>query len=207
MAISAVVFDIGNVLVEWHPFRPFDRLLGEKRRKELFALVDFDAMNERSDLGADLTIEISNLMKQHPDLADEIILWHRHWLEMLAPDLPHSAKLLRALRAKGMPVFALSNFGVPTLALAEIEYPILQEFDQRFISGEREVMKPDAAFYEMLERETGIEPTELLFIDDRQDNIDAAISRGWQGHLFETEDGLATRLVNEGLLTVEEAAM
>ncbi len=207
MAIEAVVFDIGNVLVEWYPERPFDRLLGEIRRKELFAAVDFEGANIRSDLGADMYEEVDALARAQPDLAGDILIWSKHWMEMLAPDLKRSAQMLRALRAKGMPVFALSNFGVPTLALAEVEYPILKEFDQRFISGAERVMKPDPAFYEILERETGVAPEALFFIDDRSDNIAAAKARGWQGHLFETEAGLAKRLVAEGLLNASEAGI
>ena len=204
--IKAAVFDIGNVLIEWVPERPFDRLLGRARREELFAKVDFASMNDRSDLGEDMVDLVQELADQHPEDREDILLWSEHWLEMLAPELPQSARLLRALRAKNVPVFALSNFGVGTLALAERRYPVLMEFDQRFISGELHMMKPDPAIYAHVETETGVAPEDLLFIDDRADNIAAAKVRGWQGHLFETQEGLATRLVTEGLLTPEEAA-
>lgn len=206
MMIKAVVFDIGNVLVNWVPERPFDRLLGQTRRKELFARVDFASMNERSDLGEDMWDLVRELADQHPEDRDDILLWSEHWLEMLAPDLPQTARLLRALRAKGMPVFALSNFGVGTLKLAEQRYPVLTEFDRRFVSGELRLAKPDPAIYAHLEAATGVDAEGLFFIDDRAENIDAAQARGWQGHLFETSEGLAKRLVAEGLLTVQEAA-
>lgn len=206
MPVEAVVFDIGNVLVEWHPTRPFDRLLGRARREDLFSRVDFAAMNDRADLGEEIKDLVEELAQQHPEDRDDIMIWHRHWIEMLAPDLPHSATLLRALRGKGMPVFALSNFGVSTLALADRRYPILTEFDQRFVSGDLRMMKPDPAIYAHVEAETGVAPGGLFFIDDRADNIAAAQARGWQGHLFETPAGLADRLVAVGLLTAEEAA-
>jgi len=204
--IKAVVFDIGNVLVEWVPERPFDRLLGRARREELFAKVDFSSMNDRSDLGEDMWDLVGELTDQHPEDRKDILLWAEHWMEMLAPDLPLTARLLRTLRAKGIPVFALSNFGVGTLKLAEQRYPVLTEFDQRFISGELRLAKPDPAIYAHLEAETGVDAEGLLFIDDRADNIDAAKARGWQGHLFEAPEGLAKRLVAEGLLTADEAA-
>ncbi|KMW58951.1 Hydrolase [Candidatus Rhodobacter oscarellae] len=206
MTIKAVVFDIGNVLVEWYPERPFDRILGEARRKELFAQIDFDTMNLESDRGIPMAEGLERLVDAHPEHAAEIRLWGVHWLEMLAPDLPHSAKLLRALRAKGMPVYALSNFGDMTFAMAEERYPILKEFDKRFVSARMGVIKPDPAIYQMLEEGVDEAPEALLFIDDRAENIDAAQARGWHGHLFETEQGLADRLMAEGLLTEAEAA-
>jgi len=207
MTIEAVIFDIGNVLVEWHPTRPFDQLLGEARRKELFAKVDFDSMNDRSDLGSqDMWDGVEDLATKHPEDARDIRLWSKHWIDMLEPDLPRSARILRALRAQGMPVHALSNFGDRTFDLAEEKYPVLKEFDQRFISARSKMMKPDPAFYAELETKTGHAPETMLFIDDRSENIDAALARGWHGHLFIDEQGLAERMVQEGLLTEEEAA-
>lgn len=204
-AIDAVIFDIGNVLLEWDPVGFYDRRIGAERRAELFAAVDLDAMNLRSDRGEDLAELVKQTAAEHPRFADEIRCWHDNWLDMAQPDIPGSAVLLRALRRRGMPVFALTNFGVPTLAMADIAYPILTEFDCRFVSGELRMLKPEPAIYAHVETETGLAPDSLFFTDDRPENIDAAQARGWQTHLFEGPDGLAARLVAEGLLTREEA--
>ena len=51
MTIEAVVFDIGNVLIEWHPERYFDRTIGSDKRRALFSEVDLHGMNDRIDLG------------------------------------------------------------------------------------------------------------------------------------------------------------
>jgi 2-haloacid dehalogenase len=119
---------------------------------------------------------------------------------MCSPAIPGSVALLRRLRARGVPVFALSNFGIDTYATAQGVYDFLNEFDVEFISGQMGVMKPDPAIYETLERETGVAPGALLFADDRPDNIAAAAARGWQTHLFEGPEGWAARLVEAGLL-------
>ena len=207
MTIQAVIFDIGNVLVEWYPERPYDRLLGEARRKELFAKVDFAGMNDRSDLGVKSMAEgVAELAAKHPEDAADIQLWNDHWLEMLAPDLPLSAHLLRTLRAKGTAVHALSNFGDGTFDLAEERYPVLKEFDKRYISARINLMKPDPEIYEHVEIDLGLPTGQLYFIDDREDNIVAAAARGWQTHLFKTSEDLAQDMVNKGLLTQAEAA-
>jgi hypothetical protein len=49
--IEAVVFDIGNVLIEWQPERYYDATIGEDRRRAMFAEVDLHGMNDRVDLG------------------------------------------------------------------------------------------------------------------------------------------------------------
>ncbi len=200
MAIDAVIFDIGNVLVEWHPEAMFDAVIGVDRRRALFAAVDLGAMNERVDLGEEIAEVVAETALAHPDHRDDILLWHSRWLDMLTPDIPGSAVLLRALRRRKVPVHALSNFGTSTLALADTVYPVLTEFDRRFVSGHLGLMKPDPAIYAALERETGHDPAALLFIDDKAENTDAAARRGWQVHLFEGPDGLCDRLLAEGLL-------
>lgn len=205
MAIEAVVFDIGNVLLEWCPEQFYDRKIGEVRRKQLFAEVDLEGTNQNVDLGAELKKTIYDLSDKHPEWRDEIRLWHDSWIEIASPAINHSVQLLRALRAKGFPVFALTNFGVETFELAEKVYPFFTDFDQRFVSGQLEVIKPDARIYEIVETEGKIAPEGLLFTDDNRENIDAANARGWQTHLFENSQGWADRLVSEGLLTETEA--
>ncbi|MCG6901435.1 MAG: HAD family phosphatase [Rhodobacter sp.] len=206
MTIEAVIFDIGNVLVEWHPERMFDAVIGRERRVALFADVDLAAMNDRVDLGEEISEVVPELARAHPEYHDDIMLWHSNWLDMLKPDIPLSAVLLRALRAKGVAVHALSNFGTSTLALAEQHFPVLKEFDSRYVSGHLRMMKPDPAIYAAVEQGTRVAPAGLFFIDDRSENIAAAKARGWQTHLFETPEGLAERLVAEGLLTRPEIA-
>jgi FMN phosphatase YigB (HAD superfamily) len=49
--IEAVVFDIGNVLIEWQPERYYDATIGEDRRRAMFAEVDLHGMNDRVDMG------------------------------------------------------------------------------------------------------------------------------------------------------------
>lgn len=198
--INAVIFDIGNVLVGWHPEAAFDRAIGEDRRKALFATVDMDGMNARVDLAENIADVVHETAEKHPAYRDDIMLWHTNWLDMFRPAIPGSVTLLRALRAKGIPTFALSNFGTSTLALADMHYPVLTEFDRRFVSGHLAMMKPDPAIYAHVEAETGLAPETLLFTDDRQENIDAATARGWTTHLFEGAQGLGNKLFAEGVL-------
>ncbi|PYE84288.1 HAD family hydrolase [Pseudoroseicyclus aestuarii] len=205
MTIKAVVFDIGNVLIEWNPERFYDSVIGEERRRAMFSETDLHGMNERVDKGEAFRDTVMAHAADLPEWRAEIEMWHDRWIEMASPAIDHSVRLLRALRRRGVPVYALSNFGVETFALAETHYPFLEEFDKRFVSGHLEMVKPYPEIYETLERETGLAPETLLFTDDRADNIEAAQARGWGVHLFEGAEAFAARLVQEGLLTEEEA--
>lgn len=205
MTIEAVVFDIGNVLIEWAPERLYDRVYGEARRREVFAAVDLAGMNDRVDLGEGFRDVIYAFADENPLYRDEIRLWHDRWLEMAGPDIPESVAMLRSLRDKGVPVFALSNFGAESFDIACREYSFLTEFDRSYISAHHRLAKPDPAFFALLETETGLSGASLLFTDDRAENIDAARARGWHAHLFDGPAGFARTLITHGLLTAKEA--
>lgn len=206
MTIKAVVFDIGNVLIEWQPERFYDSVIGEDRRRAMFDAVDLHAINDKVDLGHHFTDTIYAAAEEYPDWRTEIRMWHDRWIEMASPVIDHSVRLMGALQAKGMPVFSLTNFGIQSYDFAATHYPFLRQFDRDFISGHMEVIKPDATIYQMLEDASGLSGGDLIFADDRADNIAAAQARGWNVHHFEGPQGWADRLVAEGLLTKAEAA-
>lgn len=206
MTVEAVVFDIGNVLIEWNPERFYDAEVGPARRRAMFAAVDLHGMNDRVDRGAVWADEVAATALAHPAFAAEIALWRDRWIEMARPVIPRSVRLLAALRARGVPCFALTNFGRETWAHAQPHYPFLGTFDRAFVSGHLRLAKPDAAIYAAVEREGGVAPDRLLFADDRAENVGAAAARGWRTHLFEGPEGLARRLMAEGLLSEAEAA-
>jgi 2-haloacid dehalogenase len=204
---QAVIFDIGNVLIEWNPERFYDSRLGEDKRRAMFAAVDLHAMNDRIDAGALFRETIYETAAAHPEWKTEVRWWFDHWIDMASPRIEHSIALLRALRAKGVPVFALTNFGIHSFAFAQTQYDFLSEFDRAYVSGHMGVIKPDPQIFAMVEQDCGLAPDRLIFADDRPDNIAAAAARGWRVHQFTAPAGWARRLVDEGLLTEQEAGL
>lgn len=206
MSVDAVILDIGNVLIEWQPERYYNRTIGHERRRAMFDTVDLHGMNERIDRGENFRDVVYAVAAATPGWAAEIRDWHDCWIELAEPVIPHSLALMRALQSKGVPVHALSNFGIESFALAKAHYPFLHDFDRVFVSGHLGVTKPDPRIYEMVEAATDLPPERLLFTDDRAENIAVASGRGWQTHLFDGPRGWADRLVAEGLLSEAEAA-
>jgi len=206
MTVRAVVFDIGNVLLEWNPERFYDRVIGPERRAAFFAEAGVTEMNRKIDMGHPFAETVRAHAERAPDWRDEIRMWHDNWIDMASPAIDHSVRLMSALQARGVPVFSLTNFGVESYDIAAGHYPFLRAFDRDFISGHMKVMKPDPQIYRRLEEATGLRGDALIFADDRPENIDAAAARGWRTHLFACPQGWADRLVDEGLLSEEEAA-
>ncbi|MGJ8626927.1 MAG: HAD family hydrolase [Sulfitobacter sp.] len=205
MKPQAVVFDIGNVLIEWQPERFYDATIGIQKRKEMFSAVDLHAINDRVDMGENFQDVIYGAAELYPAWRAEIRMWHDRWIEMASPVIDHSVRLMKALQARDIPVFSLTNFGIESYDLAATYYAFLREFDRDFISGHMGMIKPNPLIYDTLEKASGVAPEALLFTDDRTENIAAAAQRGWQTHLFEGPTGWANRLVSSGLLSKDEA--
>jgi 2-haloacid dehalogenase len=143
MTVLAVLFDIGNVLIEWQPERFFDRLIGVDRSVAFFAAVPILEMNDRVDAGENFQDAVAGMILAYPNWTNELALWRDRWIDMASPAIDHSVRLLRALRRAGHPVFALSNFGNETFQIARRTYPFLDEFDRRFVSAELGMSKPN----------------------------------------------------------------
>jgi len=205
MRPRAVIFDIGNVLIEWRPERYFDAMIGPAARRAMFAEIDIHAMMMRIDRGEVFADVVEETAARHPRWREQVLWFHVKWTQIAQPGIPASVRFLRALPSRGVPVFALSNFGRENFPLSEEQFPFLAEFDRRYISGEMRMAKPDPAIYAAVEADCGLDPAALFFTDDRADNIAAAAERGWQTHRFDAPSGLAQALVAKGLLTREEA--
>ena len=204
---QAVIFDIGNVLTRWQPEVFYDRVIGETRRRALFAEVDLHHMNDLVDSGGLFKETIYDWADRYPHWRNEIRMWYDRWIELASPRIEGSIALQQALRAKGVPVFALTNFGKHSFEEALPQMGFLTDFDRLYVSGRMGVIKPDPRIYQMVEEDCGLSPDSLLFTDDRADNITAAARRGWRTHQFESWQGWAARLVAEGLLTNKEAGL
>ncbi|WP_273486214.1 HAD family hydrolase [Lentibacter algarum] len=203
--IEAVVFDIGNVLIEWQPERYYAKRLGKARQEAFFAGYDLHGLMNEIDAGAPFGASIADAAAAYPMFGEELLMLRDEWLPMTDHVMHRSVRLLRALKTAGVPVFALSNFGSENFRWSVEAHPFLQDFDRAYISGDMKMRKPFDEIYAAVEADCGIAPERLLFGDDRDDNLATARARGWQTHRVDSEDSWAQALVSYGLLS-EEAA-
>lgn len=198
---KVVVFDIGNVLIEWRPERLYGRLIPDpSERQKFFDETDIFTMNLDVDRGAPFREHIYAHAAKHPKYEGLIRAWHDQWLEMTAPAIDGTVAILRALRKRGVTVAALSNFGVESFDLACTHYPFLTEFDIPVISGREETIKPEPRIYEIVEERTGMLGQDLFFMDDSPKNVAAARARFWQAEIFTAPRLLGQQLHARGLI-------
>jgi HAD superfamily hydrolase (TIGR01509 family) len=190
--VKAVVFDLGNVLVEWDP-----RLL---LSAAFITDTDFFAWNAELDQGAPFADVVARVRAEYPHYAHECDAFRDRWPELLGPVDEAVVAVVDELRAAGARVFVLSNSSAETLPRSDVVPALLEKFDGVLVSGEVGLVKPDAAIYALAVERFGLVPSATWFVDDSKANVDAAIAAGWNGHHLTDAAALRAYLRAAGLL-------
>ena len=119
---------------------------------------------------------------------------------MFSGPIEGSVQILKELKEKGHKLYALSNWNAELYNRTVDDYPFLNWFDGKIISGEVRLKKPDDEIYHLLLQRFQLRPQEALFIDDNKTNIETAQRLGIQTILFTTPEMLRTELENRNVL-------
>jgi len=197
----AVVFDVGNVLFHWDLATLFDKVIADPARRAHFLgeVLTFE-FHARCDEGEELDVLVAELLAAHPEYAAEIAAYADRFNETISGPVAGVHELVEELAAREVPLFALTNFGTTFWHGFHPTAPVFAHFRDIVVSGDEKLAKPDPAIYRLAEQRFGHAAHDLLFIDDRADNIAAARACGWQGHLFTHAEALAAELRAHGLI-------
>lgn len=205
---KAVIFDIGNVLVDWNVRYLFERLEPDAARLKYFlSEVVPLSWHTRFDLGTSMREGVKARAELYPDYEELLDAYEARFDETIGGVIEGSLQILKDLDEKGYPLFALSNFPKEQWDIFEASYAFTRVFADKVISGREGIAKPDQAIYELAHQRFGVEPAETLFIDDRQENIDAALTYGFQAYHFQGADGLGDWLSANGWLQSKAMAL
>ena len=198
---TAVVFDLGGVLVDWNPRYLYRKLFDDEAEMDWF-LSEVCTMewHHAHDLGVPPEETCPPLVAAHPEYAEHIWAWTARSEEMVAGPIEESVEILRALKDRGVPVYGLTNMETWTYPGRRERYPFLRWLDGTVVSGFEGVAKPDPRVYELLLDRFGLDAATTLFIDDSPKNVAAARGVGMQALEFESPAALRDELVAAGLL-------
>ncbi|TYC67936.1 HAD family phosphatase [Stappia sp. BW2] len=201
-AITTVVFDIGNVLIEWNPEYLYRELIPDAdAREEFLATVCTMEWNLQQDLGRPWAEAVEVLSRQHPDKAELVAAYDERWHDMVPGEIPGTPDLLAQLKAQGTPLYAITNFSEDKFAQTQERFPFLKtSFRDIVVSGIEKEIKPGLRIYEILLERNGLRAENCLFIDDNQHNVEAARKAGMAAHHFKGAEGLRADLKHFGLL-------
>jgi len=199
---SVVVFDLGGVLIDWNPRYLYRKLFnGDVAAMEMFLTeICSPDWNERQDAGRRFAEAEDVLIRLHPDKARLIRAWHARFDEMIAGPHHDTVAVLEDLKARGAPLYALTNWSAETFAPQCGRFAFLGHFKGILVSGEEGVIKPDPRIFRLLLERFGFKAEDAVFIDDNPANAGAATALGIHGIHFRSAQTLRQELGALGLL-------
>ena len=201
-AIEAVVFDVGRVLYRWQLAILFDRLIeDETERAFVLDRVVTEEWHYQHDAGRPLAEMVAERSAEFPDHAEAIRAYATRFLETIPGPVPGALEIVEALDARGIPLFAITNFAADFWEMFRPTAPIFDRFRDIVVSGREKMAKPGRDIFDLAARRFGHAPETMLFIDDNADNIATAATLGWQVHHFHDAPSLRSDLTARGLLT------
>jgi 2-haloacid dehalogenase len=199
---SVAIFDLGGVLIDWNPRYLYRKLFnGDEAAMEHFlANVCTQAWNEMQDAGRPFAEACAILKREHHDKAELIDAWTARFGEMLAGPIQGTVDIMAELRARGVPLFALTNWSAETYPLALERFDFLGWFRGVLVSGQERMIKPDPRIYRLLLSRFEIDPASAVYIDDNPRNAAAADAFGLRSIHFTEPEALRRTLRSVGLL-------
>ena len=197
----AVVFDVGNVLVDWDVRAFYARHIADPQRLDWFCrTVVSPQWHFQHDAGRPFAETSAELIAQFPAEADLIRRYGPQFNETITGALPGMPALVEWLAARGVPLFAITNFSAEFWPPFRAQWAMFDHFADIIVSGAVRLTKPDAAIYQLALRQFGLAPGDGLFVDDRPENVAAANANGFVGYLFAGHDELEAELHRLNLL-------
>ena len=199
--IKAIVFDYGNVLIEWNPRHVYRRYFDDEETMERFLHeIDFMEWNAQQDKGRSFAEGVAELSKQFPQHAHLIQAYHEHWKDSIGEAYWETVKIMEKLKQAGYSLYGLSNWSAETFPSIREKFNFFDLLDDMVISGEVGHVKPHPEIFQILLDKIGRPAPECLFIDDSLPNIEQANTMGFKTIHFITSEQLKIDLTTMGLL-------
>jgi putative hydrolase of the HAD superfamily len=198
---SIVVFDLGKVLVD------FDYSIAGKRiaaqadlsPAEVQKFLDHSPLLYRYETGLMTRQEFYDTVREHTGFRGGFEEFGQFFADIFW-EIPIMVEIQAKLKRRGIPTYIFSNTNDLAIEHIRRNFPFFSNFDGYILSYEVGAMKPAAKIYEDLEKMSGKRGEEILYLDDRQENVDGGAARGWQVILQTNPEKSCEQMERLGLL-------
>ncbi len=199
MAIEAILFDLGKVLVDFDLLPMLEKLTACcSKPADLEHLMRDAELLHRFESGQMSNAQYYEHVCSATGLNMEPAAFWSAVESIFAPGLIVSESLLESLSAR-YPLILVSNTNEVHARYIQANYRIFDYFRHKVLSFEVRSVKPDRRIYEKAIELSGRRPGELFFTDDRPENVEAARQLGIHAHRFISEADLVVALREAGV--------
>ena len=198
---QVVVFDLGKVLVDFDYGIASRRIASRSKisAEAVKAFIDASPLLFRYETGQLTKNQFYDEVCVATGFCAGMDEFSNFFSDIFIPSEPMIA-LHADLRQAGFPTYIFSNTNELAADHVRKQFPFFSNFDGYILSFEHGALKPDAKLYEVVEKMSGKRETEILYLDDRPENIAAGAARGWQVILQESPEKSRAAIEALGLL-------
>lgn len=198
---KVIVFDLGKVLLDFDYNIAAQRIAGRCQTscEEINRFIAQSPLLFRYETGLMTKHDFYQEVCTKTGFAEDIEIFSGFFADIFTPIEP-MIDIQRRLRAQGFPTYIFSNTNDLAISHIRHNFTFIADFDGYIFSYEHGSMKPDPRLYEVVERQAGHRGPDILYLDDRPENVQAGAARGWQVILQETPEKTAATLKAMNLL-------
>ncbi len=197
---KVVVFDLGKVLVDFD-YSIAARKVVARSTKSLFNLISLFSSSSlivQYECGLVTRQEFFEQIRDAVGFQGGLAEFGGYFADIFT-EIPPMIALHAELRRRGFKTYIFSNTNDLAIEHVERNFPFFKNFDGYIYSCEVGAMKPDAKIYEAMEKLCGRRGANIIYLDDRLENVQGGLACGWQAILHETPE--KTRAVLEKILS------
>jgi 2-haloacid dehalogenase len=199
--IDTIIFDLGNVLIDWNPRYLYRKIFTtEEEITWFFENICTLEWNDQQDAGRSFADATEELVLKYPDHEVPIRAWYGRWQETISGPIVDSVSILRQLKEqKNHRLYALTNWSAESFPWALENFDFLHWFEGIVVSGTEKTRKPFPDIYQILFNRYNVDPARAVFIDDNYKNIVGARAVGLQAIHFQSPAELRRELAALGV--------
>jgi len=199
MEIKTIIFDLGNVLIG------FDHSIAAKKlaknspynEKDVYRLIFDSDLVSKYEKGKIKTVDFYKGMKRLLEFDLGLIQFLKVWNEIFFPK-PDVERIVKKLKDRYR-LILLSNINAAHYSYIEKNFPIVRIFDRIVLSYRAGVRKPETKIYRLAIRQSRCQPSEIVYIDDRLDLVEAARRLNINSIHFQTLGRFKKELLSYGI--------
>jgi glucose-1-phosphatase len=186
---AVVVFDLGKVLVDFDYGIAAEKIARRSRftPAQVRELLDHSPLLYKFETGLMTNEEFYGEVCTACGFSGKMDEFSATFADIFSEIKP-MIDLHAALRAGGVPTFIFSNTNDIAIGHIRRRFPFFSNFDGYVLSYQHGAMKPTPKIYEAVEKLTGQKGKSILYLDDRAENVEGGMVRGWHARLHETPE-------------------
>jgi len=197
----AIIFDLGKVLVDFDYSIAAKKIAARssKAPADLHAFLGGSTVILDYESGRLTRAEFFEAIHKPIGFQGDLAEFGSYFADIFS-EMPEMISLHAELRQRGFKTFIFSNTNDLAVEHVRRNFPFFKNFDGYIFSHEIGAMKPEPKIYAAMEAMTARRAVDLIYIDDRPENIEAGVARGWRAILHESPEKTRQALATWGVI-------